>query len=70
MNIGRLVGIGIIALGAVLLIAGYHASEAPLEQFSNTITGHFSDRTTWQMLAGVVAIVVGIVLATFGASRR
>ena len=70
MKPSRIVGIAIFALGAMLLAASYHASNAPIEQLSDNLTGHFSDHTTWQMFAGVAAAVIGALLATFGPSRR
>jgi uncharacterized membrane protein len=62
----RIIGIALIALGAVLLYFGYNASQAPVEQLSETLTGRFTDRTMLYLVGGGVAAVLGLLLAVFG----
>lgn len=62
----RPVGLGVVILGAVLLGFAYHFSQAPMDQLSDTLTGHYTDNTTWYMIAGIVAIVCGGLVAAFG----
>jgi len=66
MNTTRPLGIAVLALGAVLLGFGYHFSEAPLDQLSNSLTGHYSDSTMWYLIGGVVLAVTGAFLAVSG----
>ena len=40
MKTAQLSGIMIFAIGAILLAFAYHASNAPVDQLSNTFTGH------------------------------
>lgn len=63
----RLVGIALIAAGAVLVVLGLNAADAPLGQLSEALTGTYPDRTVWMLAGGAVALVVGLVLA---AGRR
>jgi LPXTG-motif cell wall-anchored protein len=64
-----IIGIAVMVSGLVLLFMGYNASQAPLEQASEALTGRFSQQTTWFLLAGGAAVVVGAVLI-FLARRR
>ena len=61
MSINRIVGIVIFAVGVVLLVFAYNATQAPVEELSNTITGGYSDDTMWMLALGIGAV--------FGARR-
>jgi len=67
MNTGIL-GIAVLILGAVLLGFGYHFSQAPVDQISNTLTGRFTDNTMWYIIVGI-AMMVGGGLLTFSSKR-
>jgi multisubunit Na+/H+ antiporter MnhB subunit len=62
----RMLGIVVFAVGIVLLYFGYHASNAPVDQLSNTLTGRFTDRTMWYFVGGGAAAIGGALLAMFG----
>ncbi len=62
----RILGVVVFAVGVVLLGFGYHASNAPLDQLSNTLTGRFTDRTMWYFVFGIAAALGGALLALFG----
>lgn len=62
MNPQRLVGIALVAAGAVLLGLGLNATDAPLAQLSETLTGRYPDQTIWQLAGGAAALCVGFVL--------
>jgi drug/metabolite transporter (DMT)-like permease len=66
MKTSQILGISVLVLGAVLLGFAYNASEAPVDQLSNTLTGRYTDRTMWYILAGIVAVAGGGFLAIFG----
>lgn len=66
MNTTRSLGIAVLILGAVLLGFGYHFSESPVDQISNSLTGHYSDSTMWYMIGGIVLAVTGGFLAVSG----
>ncbi len=69
MEMNRIVGAIVFAIGVVLLILAYNASNAPLEELSNTLTGRYSDRTMWYLVLGIAAAVGGGLLATFGSRK-
>jgi hypothetical protein len=62
----QIVGVAGLAVGAILLGFAYHASNAPLDQLSETLTGRFTDRTMWYLVLGGAAAVAGVLLAVFG----
>lgn len=63
MNATRLIGAVILAVGIVLLIFAYNASEAPVDQIANALTGRYSDRTMWYLILGVIGVVAGGILS-------
>jgi LPXTG-motif cell wall-anchored protein len=69
MSASQIAGIGILIVGAILLVVGFNASQAPLDQISNALTGRFTDQTMWYIIAGIVALVGGGLLALFGRRR-
>lgn len=62
----QILGAVIFALGLLALYFGNHASNAPLEELSNSLTGRFSDQTMWYFAIGTVASIGGALLALFG----
>ncbi|MDM7946411.1 DUF3185 family protein [Oceanibaculum nanhaiense] len=66
MNTSRIVGIVALAIGVVLLIFAQQATQAPVEELSNTLTGRYTDETMWYLVAGVAAAVGGVALLIFG----
>ncbi len=62
----QLIGIIALAVGAVLLYFGYNASQAPIDQISNTLTGRYTDNTMWYVVGGVALVVTGIGVTLFG----
>ena len=66
MAIWRIVGLGLLAVGIVLLVLGVQATGALTESVRKDVTGNYSDQTTWYIIGGVAGIVVGGGLALFG----
>jgi hypothetical protein len=66
MSRNRLIGIVILAVGIVLVIFGLNASQAPLDQVSQTVTGRFTQTTMMYLIIGIIAIVGGGWLALSG----
>ncbi len=56
-------GLAIFALGIVLLISGFSASQSISAEFSRFFTGHFADKTPLMLAGGAVAAIGGLVLA-------
>ncbi len=65
MKMGQILGIAVAAVGIVLLGFAYNATEAPVEQLSNTLTGRYRDETMWYFVAGTASIVTGGLMALF-----
>ncbi|MBU0726390.1 MAG: DUF3185 family protein [Alphaproteobacteria bacterium] len=66
MNSTRIIGLVLLAVGAVLLVFGQNASEAPVEQLSNALTGRYTENTMWYIIGGVIALVAGGGMLLFG----
>jgi hypothetical protein len=66
MQPARLVGLIVLVIGVILLGFGINATDAPVDQISETFTGKYTDRTMWYLVGGGAAIVAGGLLAAFG----
>jgi hypothetical protein len=66
MPMSRVLGAIALAAGAVLLYFGINASDAPMEQLSETFTGRYSDKTMWYLVGGAAAALGGAVLLLLG----
>jgi hypothetical protein len=62
----QMLGVVVFGVGAVLVGFGFHASDAPLDQVSDALTGRFTDRTMWYFVIGAAAALGGALLALFG----
>jgi ascorbate-specific PTS system EIIC-type component UlaA len=69
MHWSRIVGIGLLVLGLVLLFLGWQASQGMAEEIHETLTGRFTDDTQMYFIGGAVSAVVGLVLLMFGVRR-
>jgi drug/metabolite transporter (DMT)-like permease len=69
MRMTQILGIVALVIGLVLLGFAYHASNAPLDQVSDALTGRFTDQTMWYLTLGIVAAVGGVLLVAFGRQR-
>ena len=63
MSSSRLIGIGLLVLGGILLYFGYNATNAPAEELGEAFTGKYSDETMMYLIGGGVAAVAGLFLA-------
>lgn len=64
--------IGLIALwiGSLLLFFAWQASNAPIEQMSEALTGHYTGDTMMYLIGGLVGVFAGGVLLFRDYSRR
>ena len=60
----QILGVVVLVVGVILLGFAYHASNAPLDQLSNTLTGRFTHETMRYLVLG--AEVGGVLLFLFG----
>jgi hypothetical protein len=69
MEMKRIIGFVVLAIGAVLLGLAYHATNAPMERISDAVTGRYSNETMWYFAVGIAAAVGGGLLALFGSRK-
>ena len=56
----KVIAIVLLAIGAILLYFGYNASQSPVEEIGEALTGKFSDDTMMYLVGGGVAAVAGL----------
>jgi hypothetical protein len=65
----KIAGVVLLVVGAVLLYFGWQASDAPLEQARESLTGDYSDQTMLYLIGGAAAAVAGVALLVLGGKR-
>lgn len=65
----NVLGLGIFALGVVLLIFGFNESHSFGSDVSRFFTGNPTDRSIWFIVGGAVAVIAGLTLAIRGSHR-
>lgn len=65
----RIIGVVLLVVGAVLLYFGLQATDAPLEEARETLTGDYSDETMLYLIGGAAAAVAGIALLLVGGKK-
>ncbi len=65
----NVVGLTIFAIGIVLLIFGFSASQSLSSEVSRLFTGSPTDRSLWMVAGGVAAVIAGLLLAVRGIDR-
>jgi uncharacterized membrane protein len=66
----RIIGFVLLAVGVVLLIFGFNASQSVGEQVVEGVTGRFTNETMMFIIGGVAAMVAGAAMAIWGGDRR
>ena len=66
----NIIGLVLLAAGTVLLFFAWRASQAPMDQISEALTGRFTGNTMWYLLGGIVGVVVGAAMLLRGLSRN
>ena len=62
MSTNKIIGIILLVLGAVLIFFGLNATEAPLEEVTEAVTGNYTDETMYYLIGGAVSAVLGLVM--------
>ena len=62
MKNSRLMGIGLLVVGAILLYFGFNATHSTAEKIGEAFTGRYSDETMIYLIGGGVAAVAGLFL--------
>jgi O-antigen/teichoic acid export membrane protein len=66
MSGNRIIGLVLVVVGIVLLVFGMNASQAPVDQVTQTFTGRFTQTTMTYLIIGIIAVVGGGLLAMRG----
>jgi hypothetical protein len=69
MTTKKIAGLVLLVVGALLLYFGLEATEAPLEQARETLTGDYSDQTMLYLVGGAAAAIAGLGLLLFTGRR-
>lgn len=69
MGSNQIIAIALLILAAVLAYFGYAASQSIGDQVSQTLTGRFTDSTTWYFIFAVAAAVGGSLLLAVSGKR-
>ena len=69
MSQQRIIGIVVLVAGVVLLLVGLNASHSTADRVSDFWTGRFTQATTWYIIGGIAASVLGLLLAVFAGRR-
>jgi hypothetical protein len=59
INPQRIIGLVLLIAGIALLVTGIIRTDSFGEQASKFFTGSFSDKAMWQIVGGIVLILVG-----------
>ena len=70
MNSQRIIGIVLVVIGIALLIVGMNSSHSVADQVSNTFTGRFTQATTWYIIGGIGAGVLGLLMVLAGSRGK
>ena len=62
MSNNKLIGIILLVAGAILVYFGLNATDAPLEELTESLTGRYSDKTMAYLVGGGIAAVLGLVI--------
>lgn len=66
----RIIGFVLLAVGVVLLLFGFNASQSVGEQVVEGVTGRFTNETMMFIIGGVATLVAGAAMAIWGGDRR
>ena len=62
----QILGMAALLVAAVLLVLAWHASNAPIDQLSNALTGRITEHTMWYVVLGAASAVSGGALLLAG----
>jgi hypothetical protein len=64
-----MIGAALLAVGIILLVLGFSATDSVGSQVSETFRGTPSDRATWLLVGGGAALLAGIAGLALGRRR-
>jgi hypothetical protein len=60
----------LLVVGVGVLVFGLNASHSIADRVSNTFTGRFTEATTWYIIGGLAAGLMGLLMVAFGGGRN
>jgi len=66
MRTRMILGIVLLVVGLFVFIYGVNASKSFVEQVSNSLTGRYSNATSWYLIGGIAALAAEILLLLSG----
>jgi hypothetical protein len=70
MSTQRILGVVLLVVGVAVLIYGLNASHSMADRVSDTFTGRFTEATTWYIIGGGAAGLLGLLLVAVGGGRH
>jgi succinate dehydrogenase hydrophobic anchor subunit len=70
MSSQRVSGVVLLVVGVGVLVFGLNASHSIADRVSNTFTGRFTEATTWYIIGGLAAGLMGLLMVAFGGGRN
>jgi len=59
MKVSRVIGVGLVALGIVLLYYGYTSTKSPVDKIYKAATGTYAAHTLRHLVGGAAAVLSG-----------
>jgi hypothetical protein len=69
MHWSRILGIGLLVIGLLLLYMGWQSSQSLTEELHEGLTGRYTDGTMQLLVGGGASFAVGLALLMFGIRR-
>ncbi|WP_296766472.1 DUF3185 family protein [Sediminimonas sp.] len=66
MSPTNILGLVALVVGSLLLFLAWRASNAPVDQISEALTGRYTENTMWYLVGGLIGIVIGVALLLRG----
>ena len=66
MSQSNILGLVALALGSFLLFFAWRASNTPVDQLSEALTGRFTNNTMWYLVGGLIGTIGGLALLLRG----
>jgi ABC-type dipeptide/oligopeptide/nickel transport system permease subunit len=70
MNNNQILGLVLLVAGLIFLLLGLRATESFGETIKEGLSGRYTDKTTWYIVGGSVATIVGAGMAFFGRAPK
>jgi hypothetical protein len=66
----RILGIVLFTTGGIFVMAAMSSSQSVVDQVSTTLTGRFTQASTWYFIGGVSAGILGLMMLFLGPRQR